>query len=259
MRTFFFFLLFLGSGAPLRNQNNEPVSRLPKIQYNLWQRYSDDKQTNGGGPPGSPSKDPSFVQQDLKKQEVLNMIEAFANNKSPTASASSMAMSNQAAFLPQKRSRHPEHRYDPITRDHIRPETYWNDWYQHLSKKLTPLKIILYKYLKLKRFGRPGAGAPNMMAHKKNLSEMLEPRGGRGGELSSNMMSSPRYVPSYQPSMSTSANSLYPLPPPPPPSYTQPANFNSSNNNSMKLFRSNHFNNYEMPPPSANQQQFSSY
>ena len=72
-------------------------------------------------------KDPSVVQQVQKKREVLDMIDAFATKTTPIPSAASTNAS--ANFVSPKRIRHPEHRYDPVTRDHIRPETYWNDWY----------------------------------------------------------------------------------------------------------------------------------
>ena len=44
-------------------------------------------------------------------------------------------------------------RLDPVKRSHIKPDTYWNDW-----------------------FGRPGAGAPNRSYYKQDLDDMLEPK-----------------------------------------------------------------------------------
>lgn len=104
------------------------------------------------------------------------------------------------------------------------------------------------------RFGRPGAGAPNYgISNKKNLGEMLEPRGGRGSEPGSGVAaataaaSNQNYQQSrknyqtanqsYQPSMSTSAsfNSLFP-----------------QNPQLTNRFRSNHHNNYELSATKPN-------
>lgn len=102
-----------GSGAPLRNpNNNQPIAKIGNITENLWRRYAD-------------KPDP-----EAKRREMGRIIDMYAQKNA------------EGSY------------YDPVTRSHIKPESYWNDW-----------------------FGKPGAGAPNIPwnMHKQNLDRMLEP------------------------------------------------------------------------------------
>lgn len=190
-----------GAGAPLRNpQNNEPVSRLPNINENLWKRYANE----------SPTQQQS-EQMRAKKQEMLRMIDDFSNRNGQTRY------------------------YDPVTRTHIKPENYWNDW-----------------------FGRPGGGAPNIPwnMHKQNLNKMLEPRAQQMAQQNStsNIFPPLPYNPAHlargagqdlKRSQSINDNRYYD------PSDPNCLKFNS--NQTMfganhRPFRSNHHNNYEVHP-----------
>jgi hypothetical protein len=123
-----------GGGAPLRNSNNDLVSKLPNINENLWSRYAKNEQN-----------DINHLQ---KKQEIHQLIDSYVQ---PAPSMFQMT-NNQSDQIVQERRLRYQH-LDPHSRSHIKPDSYWNDW-----------------------FGRPGAGAPNQYYHKQNLSEMLEPR-----------------------------------------------------------------------------------
>lgn len=115
------------------------MSRLPNINENLWSRYASEKE-------GS-----QVSNVENKKKEILSFIDTYST-KSFSQEFESNSFNSQHSSS-SRNSKNTEIRYDPKARSHIRPESYWNDW-----------------------FGRPGAGAPNFNAQKKNLDDMLEPR-----------------------------------------------------------------------------------
>lgn len=122
-----------GGGAPLRNSKNDLVSRLPNINENLWIRNPQ-------------------VTLENKKQEIHSIIDKYTQKKQNEVAVFD---GSGDPFFAQRRHRYAQIqvKLDPVKRSHIRPESYWNDW-----------------------FGRPGAGAPNRSYYKQNLDEMLEPQ-----------------------------------------------------------------------------------
>lgn len=116
-------------------------AKLPNLNENLWKRYV--KEENG-------NNDNSTNNLESRKKEIHELIDTFTQVKTfaPNGQANS-------PIINEKRAQYGV-QFDPKTRSHIQPETYWNDW-----------------------FGRPGAGAPNGGLNKQNLEEMLEPRKSR--------------------------------------------------------------------------------
>jgi hypothetical protein len=107
---------------------------LPNINHNLWKRYSSDKNGAPRDPNNNNNNNNNSPNPDVKKKQVFDLIDAYATNRNGTMGSQQefeqavLNHSNSFYYGPEKRSKHPEHRYDPVTRDHIRPETYWNDW-----------------------------------------------------------------------------------------------------------------------------------
>jgi hypothetical protein len=111
-----------GGGAPLRNQRNEPVSRLPNINDNLWKRFPPENERQ------SQQNQPKEPDLEHKKKQVLELIDAYATKKIVTPPPNLVESQNSFYYGPNKKTRFAEHRYDPVTRDHIQPDRYWNDW-----------------------------------------------------------------------------------------------------------------------------------
>jgi hypothetical protein len=132
-----------GSGAPLRDENNDVVYKLPKLEENLWKQQSRQP---------SPIKQQQDIQRsispiDQKRQEIHRLIDSLTAKQQRKQS-----IHNDLSYSQPTLHRTTSYYHKPTivqsTRSH-----YWNDW-----------------------FGRPGAGAPNWDTRKQNLDQLLEPR-----------------------------------------------------------------------------------
>jgi len=172
-----------GSGAPLRDpSNNQLISRLPKLEKNLWKKVDHVSEK----PMYEPNLNKTTYQSnysheqkpaDAKRNEIHKFIDNFSRNPDyPTESNvfDNYQLNNNQNYPRKNRSNSNSNlalasrKYEP---EHKTGSNYWNDW-----------------------FGKPGGGAPNPAVRKQNLDEMLEPQ--------RNLFQA-QYVPSqYEPSSS---------------------------------------------------------
>lgn len=135
-----------GSGAPLRDENNEVVYKLPKLENNLWKPQSRQSSPTKQQHQDLEQQQRSISPVDQKRQEIHRIIDSL------TAKQRKPSIHNEFNYSQPTINRTSSYYYKPNIVQSTR-QNYWNDW-----------------------FGRPGAGAPNWDTRKQNLDQLLEPR-----------------------------------------------------------------------------------
>lgn len=98
-----------GCGAPMRNSNNEVITRLPKIQDVLWDRKPEDREGHNSS---------VFYQVKMRKQEVNDYIDMVAGGNKSNERQKKI-ISSQWRYPEPKR----------VVEPGVRSRNYVNDWF----------------------------------------------------------------------------------------------------------------------------------